>query len=176
MFERFSDHARQAVVRAQAEARSLRANQIGTEHVLLGLAEEGGVAAEALEALGVRSHTVRRRIEQSAGGGLLDPPESVPFTPEARQALHGSLAQATALGHGYIGTGHILLSLLSQDQLGQGAATLMLAELGVAAGSAREEVVRLSEPGLTDELPPLIQGVPQPVPPPRRRRWRRWRR
>jgi ATP-dependent Clp protease ATP-binding subunit ClpC len=176
MFERFSDQARQAVVRAQAEARALRANQIGTEHVLLGLAEEDGVAAEALEALGVSSDTVRRRIEQSAGGGLIDPPDSLPFTPEARQALHGSLAQATALGHAYIGTGHILLSLLSQDQLGQGAATLMLTELGVAVGPAREQVVRLSEPGLTDELPPLIQGVPgvpQPVPPPRRRRWRR---
>lgn len=173
MFERFSDQARQAVVRAQAEARALRASQIGTEHVLLGLAEEGGVAAEALEALGVSPHTVRRRIEQSAGGGLIDPPDSLPFTPEARQALHGSLAQATALGHGYIGTGHILLSLLSQDQLGQGAATLMLAELGVAVAPAREQVERLSEPGLTDELPPLIQGVPQLVPAPRRRWWRR---
>lgn len=169
MFERFSDQARQAVVRAQSEARALSAAQIGTEHVLLGLAAEGGVGAQALEALGVTPQSVRLRVEQAARS---EPgaPESIPFTPEARQALHGSLAQAMDLGSGYIGTGHILLALLSQ---GQSAAARILSELGVAAGPAREQVGRLAEPGLTDEQPPLIQGFSPPLTPARRRRWRR---
>ena len=169
MFERFSDQARQAVVRAQSEARALSAAQIGTEHVLLGLAAEGGVGAQALEALGVTPQSVRLRVEQAARS---EPgaPESIPFTPEARQALHGSLAQAMDLGSGYIGTGHILLALLSQ---GQSAAARILSELGVAAGPAREQVGRLAEPGLTDEQPPLIQSFSPPLAPARRRRWRR---
>ena len=172
MFERFSDQARQAVVRAQSEARALSAAQIGTEHVLLGLAAEGGVGAQALEALGVTPQSVRLCVEQAARS---EPgaAESIPFTPEARQALHGSLAQAMDLGSGYIGTGHILLALLSQAPARPSAAARILSELGVAAGPAREQVGRLAEPGLTDEQPPLIQGFSPPLAPARRRRWRR---
>ena len=112
---------------------------------------------------------MRLRVQQAARS---EPgaAESIPFTPEARQALHGSLAQAMDLGSGYIGTGHILLALLSQ---GQSAAARILSELGVAAGPAREQVGRLAEPGLTDEQPPLIQGFSPPLAPARRRRWRR---
>jgi ATP-dependent Clp protease ATP-binding subunit ClpA len=169
MFERFTDNARQTLVRAQAEARALSAGEIGTEHVLLGLVTEGGVAAAALAELGVTEPPVRQQVEQSARP-VPGASQSLPFAPEAAKAIQGSLTQALDLGDGYIGTGHLLLSLLGQDHC---QAAQILIELGVTAGPVRDHVARLAEPGLTDEQPPLIAGAVAPLTPARRRRWRR---
>lgn len=169
MFERFSDQARQTLVRAQTEARALGAGEIGTEHVLLGLVTEGGVAAAALDELGVTAPAVRQRVEQSARP-VPGAPQSIPFAREAAKAIQGSPAVAMDLGDGYIGTGHLLLALLGQDHC---QATQILTEFGVAAGPVRDHVARLAGPGLTDEQPPLIAGTAPPLTPARRRRWHR---
>ena len=119
MFERFTDRARRVVVLAQEEARILSHNYIGTEHILLGLLREGeGVAAKALESLGLRLEAVRQQVEEIIGKGQQAPSGHIPFTPRAKKVLELSLREALQLGHDYIGTEHILLGLLSE-----GAAT-----------------------------------------------------
>ena len=107
MFERFTDRARRVVVLAQEEARMLNHNYIGTEHILLGLIHEGeGVAAKALESLGISLEAVRQQVEEIIGQGQQAPSGHIPFTPRAKKVLELSLREALQLGHNYIGTEH----------------------------------------------------------------------
>ncbi len=141
MFERFTDRARQVVVLAQEEARILNHNYIGTEHILLGLLHEGeGVAARALESLGLRLETVRQQVEEIIGQGQQAPSGHIPFTPRAKKVLELSLREALQLGHDYIGTEHILLGLLSE---GEGVAAQVLVRLGADLKRVRQQVIQL---------------------------------
>src|SRR3712207_9278810 len=117
MFERFTDRARRVVVLAQEEARLLNHNYIGTEHILLGLIHEGeGVAAKALESLGISLEAVRSQVEEIIGQGGSSPSGHIPFTPRAKKVLELSLREALQLGHNYIGTEHILLGLIREGE------------------------------------------------------------
>jgi len=141
MFERFTDRARRVVVLAQEEARMLNHNYIGTEHILLGLIHEGeGVAAKALESLGISLDAVRQQVEEIIGQGQQAPSGHIPFTPRAKKVLELSLREAQQLGHNYIGTEHILLGLIRE---GSGVAAQVLVKLGADLNRARQQVVRL---------------------------------
>ena len=141
MFERFTDRARRVVVLAQEEARMLNHNYIGTEHILLGLIHEGeGVAAKALESLGISLDAVRSQVQEIIGEGQQAPSGHIPFTPRAKKVLELSLREALQLGHNYIGTEHILLGLLRE---GEGVASLVLESAGVSLDGARQAVIRL---------------------------------
>jgi ATP-dependent Clp protease ATP-binding subunit ClpC len=141
MFERFTDRARRVVVQAQEEARMLAHHYVGPEHLLLGLIHEGGgVAAKALESLGISGETVRQRVEQATGRGERAPSGRIPFTPQSKNLLERSLQESHALGHDYIGTEHILLSLFHQ---GESVAAQVLTGLGADLNATREQVIRL---------------------------------
>ncbi len=113
MFERFTDRARRVVALAQEEARMLNHNYIGTEHILLGLIRESeGVAAKALESLGISLEAVRQQVKEIIGRGQQAPSGHIPFTPRAKKVLELSLREADGLGHNYIGTEHLLLGLI----------------------------------------------------------------
>ena len=128
MFERFTDRARRVLVLAQEEARLLNHSFIGTEHILLGLIHEGeGVAAKALEPLGVTLEAVREKVEETIGLAGTAPTGSPPFTPRAKKVLELSLREALQLGHNYIGTEHMLLGLVRE---GEGVAAQVLVSLG----------------------------------------------
>jgi ATP-dependent Clp protease ATP-binding subunit ClpA len=141
MFERFTDRARRVVVLAQEEARLLNHNYIGTEHLLLGLISEGqGVAAKALESLGISLEAVRAQVEEIIGQGQQAPTGHIPFTPRAKKVLELSLREAKQLGHNYIGTEHILLGLIRE---GEGVAAHVLVKLGADLSRARGQVIGL---------------------------------
>jgi len=141
MFERFSDRARRVVVLAQEEARMLNHNYIGTEHILLGLIHEGeGVAAKALESLGISLEAVRQQVEEIIGQGQSAPTGHIPFTPRAKKVLERSLREALQLGHNYIGTEHILLGLIHE---GEGVAAQVLQKLGADFNRVRQQVIQL---------------------------------
>jgi ATP-dependent Clp protease ATP-binding subunit ClpC len=141
MFERFTDRARRIVVQAQEEARMLGHDYVGTEHVLLGLVHDGGgVAAKALESLGIGPESVRQRVAEAVGPGELAPSGRIPFTPRAKEVLKLALDESKALGHRYIGTEHILLGLIRE---GDGVAARVLAGLGADLPGAREQVIRI---------------------------------
>ena len=146
MFERFTDRARRVVVLAQEEARMLNHNYIGTEHILLGLIHEGeGVAAKALESLGISLEAVRQQVEEIIGQGQQAPSGHIPFTPRAKKVLELSLREALQLGHNYIGTEHILLGLIRE---GEGVAAQVLVKLGADLNRVRQQVI------------PLLSGYP----------------
>ena len=140
MFERFTEPARQVIVLAQDEARSLRHDYIGTEHLLLALLrEDRGAAASVLASAGVGQEAVRARaaatgVESDLKTGL------IPFSPNARRVLERSLREAVRRKHGFIGTEHILLGLVT---VADSTATRILSELGADAGSIRDELVRM---------------------------------
>ena len=141
MLERFSDRARRVVVLAQEEARTLNHNYIGTEHILLGLIHEGnGVAARSLESLGISLDAVRQQVEEIIGRGQQAPSGHIPFTPRAKKVLELSLREALQLGHGYIGTEHILLGLLRE---GDGVAAQVLVRLGADLNRVLGQVILL---------------------------------
>jgi ATP-dependent Clp protease ATP-binding subunit ClpC len=141
MFERFTDRARRVVVLAQEEARMLNHNYIGTEHILLGLIHEGeGVAAKALESLGISLEAVRQQVEEIIGQGQQAPSGHIPFTPRAKKVLELSLREALQLGHNYIGTEHILLGLIRE---GEGVAAQVLVKLGADLNRVRTQVLQL---------------------------------
>ena len=141
MFERFTDRARRVVVLAQEEARMLDHNYIGTEHLLLGLIHEGeGVAAKALEALGISLDAVRQQVEAIIGRGQQAPSGHIPFTPRAKRVLELSLRESGQLGHNYIGTEHILLGLIRE---GEGVAAQVLVKLGADLNRVRQMVIQL---------------------------------
>jgi len=141
LFERFTDRARRVVVLAQEEARLLNHNYIGTEHILLGLIHEGeGVAAKALESLGISLEAVRAQVEEIIGHGGQAPSGHIPFTPRAKKVLELSLREALQLGHNYIGTEHILLGLIRE---GEGVAAQVLVKLGADLSRVRQQVIQL---------------------------------
>jgi ATP-dependent Clp protease ATP-binding subunit ClpA len=153
MFERFTDRARRVVVLAQEEARLLNHNYIGTEHILLGLIHEGeGVAAKALESLGISLEAVRTQVVEIIGEGQSAPTGHIPFTPRAKKVLELSLREALQLGHNYIGTEHILLGLIRE---GEGVAAQVLLKLGAHLQRGRERVLRMlaAEPSAPDDAP-----------------------
>ena len=141
MFERFTDRARRVLVLAQEEARLLNHNFIGTEHILLGLIHEGeGVAAKALESLGVSLEAVREKVEETIGPAGAATTGSPPFTPRAKKVLELSLREALQLGHNYIGTEHMLLGLVRE---GEGVAAQVLINLGADLSRVRQQVIQL---------------------------------
>jgi ATP-dependent Clp protease ATP-binding subunit ClpC len=141
MFERFTDGSRRVVVLAQDEARMLNHNYVGTEHILLGLIHEGeGVAARTLESLGISLDVVRQQVEEIIGRGQQAPSVHIPFTPRAKEVLELSLSESLQLGHGYIGTEHILLGLLRE---GGGVAAQVLVKLGADLNRVRQQVIQL---------------------------------
>ena len=148
MFERFTDRARRVVVLAQEEARKLNHNYIGTEHILLGLIQEGeGHAAKAREELNISIENVRKEVVEIIGEGQQSPSGHIPFTPRAKKVLELSLREALQLGHNYIGTEHILLGLIRE---GEGVAAQVLKKLGAELPQVRQTVIKLissSSPG-----------------------------
>ncbi|HVA75304.1 MAG TPA: ATP-dependent Clp protease ATP-binding subunit [Acidimicrobiales bacterium] len=141
MFERFTDRARRVLVLAQEEARLLNHNFIGTEHILLGLIHEGeGVAAKALESLGISLEAVREKVEETIGPAGSSTTGSPPFTPRAKKVLELSLREALQLGHNYIGTEHMLLGLVRE---GEGVAAQVLVSLGADLSRVRQQVIQL---------------------------------
>jgi ATP-dependent Clp protease ATP-binding subunit ClpC len=169
VFERFTERARQVVVLAQEEARVLRHNYIGTEHVLLGLLrEEQGIAARVLESLEVTLGDVRAEVARIVGQGDDEPaPGQIPFTPRAKKVLDLALREALSLGHNWIGTEHVLLGLARESD---GVAMQILLDHGVGADRLRDEVVRMLGG------PPPRGVSPPPAPWPRPGRPRRARR
>ena len=162
MFERFTDPARRVVVLAQEEARLLNHNYIGTEHILLGLIQEGeGVAARALQGLGVRPDPVRSRVVEAVGMGRRSPSGHIPFTSRAKKALELSLREALQLRHDHIGTEHVLLGLVRQ---GDGVGAQVLESLGADLPRVRHEVIgMLSAVGGEDPPGPDTVRVRGPV-------------
>jgi hypothetical protein len=157
MFERFTDRARRVIVLAQEEARMLNHNYIGTEHILLGLVREGeGVAAEALESLGISLDAVRQQVEEIIGQGQHAPSGHIPFTPRAKKVLELSLREALQLGHNYIGTEHILLGLIRE---GDGVAAQVLVKLGADLNRVRPRVIELTS-GQQPDPRPAQESVP----------------
>jgi ATP-dependent Clp protease ATP-binding subunit ClpC len=142
MFQRFTDRARRVVVQAQDEARTLNHDYVGTEHLLLGLIHEsvGGVAAKALESMGISLDAVRERVDEVAGRGVQAPSGHIPFTPQAKEVLKLALGESIQLGHNYVGTEHLLLGLIRE---GDGVAAQVLTGLGADLDGAREQVIRL---------------------------------
>ena len=141
MFERFTDGARRVVVLAQEEARLLKHNYIGTEHLLLALTQDGdSLAGQALESLGISPEGVRSQVEQLIGQGSKAVSGHVPFTPRAKKVLELGLREALQLGHNYIGPEHILLGLVRE---GQGVGAQVLSRSGADLASVRETVTSL---------------------------------
>jgi ATP-dependent Clp protease ATP-binding subunit ClpA len=141
MFERFTDRARRAMNLAQDEARRLNHNYIGTEHLLLGLVGEGeGVAARALTSLGIGLDAVRQQVEEAVGQGQQAVRARIPFTPRAKKVLQLARREALQLGHGYIGTEHILLGLIRE---GEGVAARVLVQLGGDLSPVRQRILQL---------------------------------
>jgi len=156
MFQRFTDRARRVVVLAQHEARTLGHGYIGTEHILLGLIDEGqGVATTALTSMGISLEDMRQAVRDTIGRGA-QPPESghIPFTPQAKKVLELSLRESMQLGHEYIGTEHILLALIREG----GGAAQVLAGAGVDLDRTRQQVIELlyghREAGVAAAPPP----------------------
>src|ERR1044071_4824403 len=141
MFERFTDRSRRVIVLAQEEAGMLDHGWIGTEHTLLGLIREGdGHAAKALDSLGISLDAVRQQVEAFIGRGQQAPSGPVPFTPRAKKVLELSLRESLQLGHGYIGTEHILLGLIREVD---GVAAQLLVVLGADLDRVRQQVIQL---------------------------------
>jgi ATP-dependent Clp protease ATP-binding subunit ClpC len=141
MFEVFTDRARRVVVLAQEEARMLNHNYIGTEHLLLGLIHEGeGVAATALESLGISLQDVRQNVEEMIGRGQHELSGHIPFTPRTKKVLELSLRESQQLGHDYIGTEHILLGLIREAE---GVAAQVLVKMGADLNRVRQQVLQL---------------------------------
>ena len=157
VFERFTDRARRVLVLAQEEARLLNHSFIGTEHILLGLIHEGeGVAAKALESLGISLEAVREKVEETIGMAGTAPSGSPPFTPRAKKVLELSLREALQLGHSYIGTEHMLLGLVRE---GEGVAATVLVSLGADLGRVRQQVIQLMSGNQGKEAVGASQGA-----------------
>ena len=139
MFERFTERARQVVVLAQDEARALKHNYIGTEHLLLGmLREEEGLAARVLESLDISVEEVRGQVARIVGLGDHATTGQIPFTPRAKKMLELALRESLVLGHNYIGTEHLLLSLA---RMNEGVASQILWDMDIGADNLRDGVM-----------------------------------
>ena len=153
MFERFTEHARQVVVVAREEARALGHSYIGTEHILLGLlrGEEGLLATRVFQSLGITLDRVRPEVVRLVASGEAVGSGEIPFTPPAKNVLELALREALSLGHNYIGTEHILLGLVRENE---GVAARILLDFDADSEKIRNEVIRmLSGPGGTERSP-----------------------
>ncbi|MFS0656632.1 ATP-dependent protease ATP-binding subunit ClpC [Bacillus sp. 179-C3.3 HS] len=141
MFGRFTERAQKVLALAQEEAIRLGHKNIGTEHILLGLVREGeGIAAKALEALGLVSDKIQKEVESLIGRGQ-EVSQAIPhYTPRAKKVTELSMDEARKLGHSYVGTEHILLGLIRE---GEGVAARVLNNLGVSLNKARQQVLQL---------------------------------
>jgi ATP-dependent Clp protease ATP-binding subunit ClpA len=156
MFEKFTDRARRVVVLAQEEARRHNHDHIGTEHLLLGLIHEGeGAAVRALESLEISLAAVRYQVEEMIGPGQQAPSGPIPFAPRAKKALELSLHESRRLRDGHIGTGHILLGLISE---GEGVAAQVLVKLGADLDRVRTRVVYPDQEPTSTGAEPLGPG------------------
>ncbi len=157
MFERFTERARQVVVLAQDEARALKHNYIGTEHLLLGLLrEEEGIAARALQSLDITVEEVRAQVARIVGQGEEVTTGQIPFTPRAKKVLELALREGLSLGHNHIGTEHVLLGLVRENE---GVAARILLDFGADAETIRNEIIR------------MLSGMPRKPAEPPRLRW-----
>ena len=158
MFERMTDRARRVVALANEEARSLNHSYIGTEHILLGLLNEGDdVGYQALVRHGMSSEKARERVREIIGEGVEAPSGHIPFTPRAKKVFELSLREAIQLGHNYIGTEHLLLGLVRE---GGGVGAQVLSGLGLELASLRQTVSQLLK-----DLPEHQEAAPRPWPP-----------
>jgi ATP-dependent Clp protease ATP-binding subunit ClpC len=140
MFGRFTERAQKVLALAQEEAVRLGHNNIGTEHILLGLIREGeGIAAKALIALGLGLEKIQDEVESLIGRGQ-EQPSNIAYTPRAKKVIELSMDEARKLGHTYVGTEHILLGLIRE---GEGVAARVLNNLGVSLNKARQQVLQL---------------------------------
>ncbi len=157
MFERFTERARHAIVLAQEEARTLMHSYIGTEHILLGLLREEGLAAHVLGSLDITLERVRGQVVRIVGSAEEEISGQIPFTPRAKKVLEGALREALSMGHNYIGTEHILLALVREDE---GVATRILLDFDADPERVRNEVLRaLSGPSV--RFVPAAEGPRQ---------------
>jgi len=141
MFERFTERARKVVVKAQDEARFLKQNYIGTEHILLGLInEKEGMASRVFYELNISFDDIRSAIREVVNEGTSESYEHIPFTPRAKKVLELSLREALQMGHNYIGTEHILLGLLKE---GEGVAARVLNSMGITLDIVKDKVKEL---------------------------------
>jgi hypothetical protein len=164
VFERFTERARQVVVLAQDEARGLKHNYIGTEHILLGLMrEEEGLAARVLESLDITVDEARSLVAGIVGPGDEVTTGQIPFTPRAKKVLELSLSEALSLGHNYIGTEHLLLGLVRENE---GVAARILLDFDADAEKIRNEIIRmLSGPGRRQQELPDYEPQSPPLAP-----------
>jgi ATP-dependent Clp protease ATP-binding subunit ClpC len=144
MFERFTERARYSIVLAQDEARTLKHNYIGTEHILLGLLrDQEGVAARVLRSLEITLEEVRAQVARIIGQGEEVTAGQIPFTPRAKKVLELALREALSLGHDYIGTEHILLGLVRENE---GVAARILLDFDADDERIRNETLRVLSP------------------------------
>jgi ATP-dependent Clp protease ATP-binding subunit ClpA len=163
MFEQFTDRARRVVVLAQEEARMLNHNYIGAEHLLLGLTHEGeGVAAAALERMGISPDTIRQQVEEIIGAGQQAPTGHMPFTPRAKKVIELSLREALQLGEHNIGTEHLLLALIRE---GDGVAAQVLVRLGADLVRTRQLVIQLHQSYQASSDNPPVAAAASPTTP-----------
>jgi ATP-dependent Clp protease ATP-binding subunit ClpA len=165
VFKRFAERARQVIVLAQDEARALKHNYIGTEHILLGLLrEEEGLAARVLESLDISVEEVRAQVASIDGQGAEVTGGQIPFTPRAKKVLELALREALELGHDYIDTEHILLGLVGENE---GVAARILLDFDADAEKIRNEVIRMLSPSEgkpTDSVRATASRTEQPEP------------
>ncbi len=159
MFEKFTERARQVVVFAQEESRALKHDYIGTEHILLGLLrEQEGLAARVLESLDITIDRVRAQVVRIVGPGEEVTSGQIPFTPPAKKVLELALREALSLGHNYIGTEHILLGLVRENE---GVAARILLDFDADSEKIRNEIIlMLSSPG-SRQWAELAPGEPR---------------
>jgi ATP-dependent Clp protease ATP-binding subunit ClpC len=166
MFDRFTERARKVMGFARREAQRFHHEYIGTEHILLGLIQEGqGVAANVLKSMNIDLEKIRREVEKIVKAGpAMEPSVQIPFTPRAKKVVELALEEASNLGHNYIGTEHLLLALLREQE---GIAAHVLLALGVRLEEVRDEVIEFlggptSEDGVEDELSGADEDSPAP--------------
>ena len=153
MFERFTERGRQVIVLAQRRSQLLKHDYIGTEHILLGLLrEEEGLAAKALENRGVSVEATRAKVVRIVGQGKDARSGQIPFTPRAKKVLESSLHESRTLGHGYIGTEHVLLGLIDDPE---SVAARILRDFDLTAEAIRSEIMTLLQ-----TVPPSRRGYP----------------
>ncbi|MDB4894487.1 MAG: class stress response-related ATPase [Firmicutes bacterium] len=142
MFSRYTERAQRVIVLAQDEARRLNYDYVGTEHLLLGLIREGeGIAAKALQSLGIQLEQVRAEVEKMIGKGSASTRGEIGFTPRAKKVMvELAIEEARLLGHNYVGTEHILLGLIRE---GEGVAAQVLQNLGAELERVRNQVIHL---------------------------------
>jgi ATP-dependent Clp protease ATP-binding subunit ClpA len=140
VFEPFNDEATQAIAAAHEEARNLRHGYIGSEHVLLGILREGGIAAGVLASFDVTVEGMREQVARIVGSDEQEPRGQIPFTPRARKVLELARREAQSLGHTKIGTEHLLLGLLRDDE---GVGIQVLHECGIDLKGVRAEIMQI---------------------------------